>query len=87
MILLGTLAFDYKAFQLTDGVNWYYTIAPSLLFRLIFRKVKRPLIAGKALIFSNIIIWHKKEKFIYRYIPLKKEEVWINWQKKDYLKK
>lgn len=82
MMLEGTLCFDYKTFQVTDGVNWYYTIAPSLLFRLCFKKATRPCISGRAWLIKNIIIWHKKDKYIYRYKPIKEEDDRVNAKRK-----
>lgn len=77
MMLKGTLCFDYKTFQVTDGVNWYYTIAPSLVFRLLFKKPTRPCISGKAWILHNIVIWHIKEKYTYKYRPIEENVNYI----------
>jgi hypothetical protein len=69
--LIGTLAFDYKVNQMTDGVNWYDILSPSLLFRLIQRKKTRPLINGVAYILGTKIIWFNKIKYTYHHVPIK----------------
>lgn len=70
MIGHGTLVFDWKNFVVTDGVIFYRVLSPALLFRFLFPKKKRNGISGWWLVIKDVIIWFKKEKYIYRHFPI-----------------
>ena len=74
MIGEGTLIFDYKAFEVTDGTNWFKVLSPNLLYRLKNPKPTRPMISGEWIIIKGCIVWFKKSKYVYHHIPLIQEK-------------
>lgn len=62
-VMQGTLVFDYKSFRVSDGIEYWKVLSPSLLFRLCYKKRKRDRVCGKWLIVGNWIIWFKKRKY------------------------
>jgi hypothetical protein len=59
----GTLILDYFSFCVTDGIEYYKILSPSLLFRLFYKKKKRDRLCGEWLIIYGIIIWFRKRKY------------------------
>lgn len=59
----GVLAFNYKSFAVTNGLETYWTISPSILFRLMYKKVKRDRVCGRWLLLGKCIIWFTKMKY------------------------
>ena len=59
----GTLVLDYRSFMVTDGLEYWRTLSPSLLFRLFYKKKKRDRVCGKWIVVGNWIVWFKKMKY------------------------
>lgn len=70
----GVLVFDYKAFMVSDGLEYWKVICPQLLFRLFYKKRKRDRICGRWWFIGNWIIWFKKEKY-YSETSISKEKL------------
>ncbi len=61
MFVLGEGRLKFGNGNITDGVNYFKTISPFLLFK-VGRKKRDNSIVGKWLAYNDVILWFKKTR-------------------------
>lgn len=56
----GKLIFDYVNFRVTDGVNYFIPLSPSLIRKLIRRKNRADGTVGEYLVWGWFVVWFRK---------------------------